>query len=402
MSEADSIVKVRCPTCEKKLGFPQVSVGKGARCPGCRNVFVIEAPLYPAAPAESRPSRSSAESERITVHCPSCNKKMTLPVLAAGRKAQCPVCEERFTVSAPVAGSKPVSQPVPAEDDESSLFSVLADAESHGQTLAEQPALPTDFKVREVKPLKPEAAEGRASSSGEQRTGAHGKAEKAPAAERSYSAMESLVKGCAFSGAGALIGALVWYGVAKAFSIELGYIAWGLGVLAGIGMHIGIKNESALAGFLAALFALGGIVAGKTMYVAWVLVPMVQGEIVKEMNSIENQRSVLIDQESSKILKARNINPDEANEAQGEAAYKEAKARVGKLSDEEVRQQFKSYTEEQAKVGSGSQPVRSLKDIPTGVLVLLVGLMFGFKDLIFVILGMATAFKLGYDGGGFG
>lgn len=71
--------------------------------------------------------------------------------------------------------------------------------------------------------------------------------------------------GCALSAAGAFIGAGVWYGVAMGTGYEIGYIAWGVGVLAGLGMKLGYGNENLRGALAAVVFACVGIIAAKGM-----------------------------------------------------------------------------------------------------------------------------------------
>ena len=66
----------------------------------------------------------------------------------------------------------------------------------------------------------------------------------------------------ALAAGGALIGALLWAGIAYATGYEIGYVAWAIGGLAGGGMVLGGGRGVAHAA-LAAGLALGGIAFGK-------------------------------------------------------------------------------------------------------------------------------------------
>jgi hypothetical protein len=81
----------------------------------------------------------------------------------------------------------------------------------------------------------------------------------------------SLVTGILLSLAGALVGALVWFGVAWATNYEIGWIAWGVGVLAGAGMLVGYRQTDTIAGILAAVISLVGILGAKIMVFAHAL-----------------------------------------------------------------------------------------------------------------------------------
>jgi hypothetical protein len=407
MSESAPVVKARCPACNKKLGFPEASVGKKARCSGCQHIFRVEVSPDPAQAPKRVTPVTPPTSDLLTMHCPSCNKKLRFPLSASGRKAKCPGCEEKFTVSPqqPLAEPSARVEPPPpapkAADDGNDLYDFLADAEKNAQALEEQPPPPEDFKAPEFPTPKPDSQERSATAGARGKSAPRDKETSASVMERAYGTMGALGKGCALSAAGALIGAFIWYGIAKGLSIEVGYVALGVGVLAGLGMHLGFKNESIVAGLLAACFAFGGIVAGKLMYVAWVVMPGIQADIRKEANDVENQRELLVTLETEKILKSKNLNPENSTEEQDEAAEAEAHKRIAALKEPEVRQRYEQYMAQHPEAKSDPSLMPVLKAAPTGLLVLGFGLLFGIRGLFFLIIGMVTAFKVGYNGGRF-
>lgn len=63
---------------------------------------------------------------------------------------------------------------------------------------------------------------------------------------------------------GGAIGAGIWAGVALATGYEVGYIAWGVGILVGVGAAV-LGGRGILCGVLCALVALAAIYAGKVM-----------------------------------------------------------------------------------------------------------------------------------------
>jgi hypothetical protein len=95
--------------------------------------------------------------------------------------------------------------------------------------------------------------------------------------------------GVALSGVGALVGAGIWFGIAAASDYEIGYVAWAVGLLAGIGMKLGYQREDALAGLVAAGMACVGIFAAKILYFIYVLSPAVGAD----PRSIAFQRAML-------------------------------------------------------------------------------------------------------------
>jgi hypothetical protein len=64
--------------------------------------------------------------------------------------------------------------------------------------------------------------------------------------------------------AGGAVGAAVWAGIAYFLEVEVGWIAWLVGVLVGVGVRVAAQGEqSAEAGWIAAAIALVAIAAGK-------------------------------------------------------------------------------------------------------------------------------------------
>ena len=77
-------------------------------------------------------------------------------------------------------------------------------------------------------------------------------------------ASASFGRGALYSAIGALLGAGVWAGVAVATNYEIGWIAWGLGALAGAGMALGHDDkDGTAAGITAAGISIAGILAAK-------------------------------------------------------------------------------------------------------------------------------------------
>lgn len=62
--------------------------------------------------------------------------------------------------------------------------------------------------------------------------------------------------------AGGIIGVVIWIGVGLA-GYELGWIAWGIGMLAGIGTRMFNETDTPLGALSAALIAAGMVVLGK-------------------------------------------------------------------------------------------------------------------------------------------
>lgn len=81
-----------------------------------------------------------------------------------------------------------------------------------------------------------------------------------------------LLLGLLGGGIGGAIGAAIWAVIAYTTGFEVGWIAWGVGVLAGVGMAIGARDDtSMLTGILAAVIALGSVLAGKYIAITYMV-----------------------------------------------------------------------------------------------------------------------------------
>lgn len=403
MSDSPTVMKVRCPQCNKKLGFPTTSAGHKARCPGCHNTFRIELPPSSSdgpAPSHRAAVPAPAESDIISINCPSCSKRLRYPSSAIGRHARCSGCNDKFLVEDPADAPAPALAGVsdePArssriEGDDDGLFNLLADAEASGEALAEQPDRPADFAPAEIRPVTSTSETRRMTARPAQDAG--DEEGRGSIMERLYAAMGSLAIGCVLSAMGALIGAFIWFGIAKGTGYHIGYVAVGVGGLAGLGMQMGTRRESILAGVIAALFGMAGIFTGNMMYVAWVEMPRLQAEAKAIASTLEYQREQVVWAEAEKILLAKGLDPAETSDEQNEAAEAEAEKRVAKLSESEVRSRFTTLSQDPDYIAAQKLGAS------VGLLFLWASVSLGFKGVIFLIIGLVAAFRVGY--GGFG
>lgn len=73
----------------------------------------------------------------------------------------------------------------------------------------------------------------------------------------------SFLKGVVVCSLFTLVGTAVWIGIAIGIHLEIGWVAWGIGILAGLGMRFGYGKEDDVAGITAAFISVLGIVAAK-------------------------------------------------------------------------------------------------------------------------------------------
>jgi hypothetical protein len=156
MSEPAGLLKIRCPSCNRKLGFKPKAVGRKTRCPRCQRSFRVQFPPVP--PSASRSGRRSKPTHRksttpavlITIHCPFCGKRMNVPGFAPGRQAQCPACDERFPVTAPLAAGTGGSTDSP--ENTNILLGVFSDEAMNAQRLRGIPAMTDDMSPESLLP----------------------------------------------------------------------------------------------------------------------------------------------------------------------------------------------------------------------------------------------------------
>lgn len=69
----------------------------------------------------------------------------------------------------------------------------------------------------------------------------------------------------------AVIGGVIWAGIAVGINMEIGYVAWGIGGLTGFAVIACTQERSARVAMAAAGLAVLGILIGKCLTIAWVL-----------------------------------------------------------------------------------------------------------------------------------
>ena len=146
----------------------------------------------------------------------------------------------------------------------------------------------------------------------------------------------SLLRGTFFSFCGAMLGALIWAVIAYLTSREIGFVAWGLGGLAGLGMALGHEDDDGtFAGIIAAFMSLGGIVAAKILIVV-IVVAAIFGNVGQQFDPVNMKRIQLAGELTDDKLRALGIDTEDPNEEQWEKAFAEAEAEVAQLSEQEL------------------------------------------------------------------
>lgn len=311
----------------------------------------------------------------LRVAC-SCGAKLKVPAKAAGKRVKCPKCQTVLTVPPP----PPEESYELAGDDPSALFEQLAE---QGRAAPAEGGRRIDAagQCPQCGAGLPEEAVLCTQCGFNRNTGRSAKAAKAPskrsgAMTAAAGAVGRTGLGVLFSCIGALIGAGVWYGIAVAAEKQYGWIAWGIGILAGVGMVKGVGGPSARGGLLAAAIAAGGIVLGKLMVYQFVLLPALTGEAEDE----EAVRAYVVNMMTLAEFEGKSV----VAKDEFERRYKANEERVDAMNAEDLRAARNLFREDGWTIESGSG--------------LFFSTMFGWRDIIFVGLALVTAFRLGGSG----
>lgn len=193
----------------------------------------------------------------IELSCPACQQKYRLKESLAGKKAKCAKCGQSIQIPelAPAAAE-------PASD----LSDLLDDHLPVATESAASPASTTTDYCPKCGDALARNATVCVSCGYNKKTGTKLKTSRKPTQSHSRSGSATLLRGTIFSFGGALIGAVAWVVIAIFTGYEIGWIAWGLGALAGLGMAVGHEDQDGtMAGIIAAAMAVVGILAAKGM-----------------------------------------------------------------------------------------------------------------------------------------
>ncbi len=437
--ETDEKLTIPCDACGARLKVPAHAVGRRVACPKCGQAVTVGAPeALPAAP----PAEASTPG-RIDFHCSECGQHLKVASGHAGKRIRCPKCQAAVTVPAPEAepaavgagGGLKLDDLVAVERTQASAGGGL-----HASGSKSCPGCSTrvpgdavlctscgwDFRSGQrvfASPASGPADAGEAATSGV------------------ASAARSILLGCALCAVGAAVGAGIWYGVAMATGFEIGWIAWGVGVLSGGGMYLGARASNPLGGVVAAGVAVAAIFVAKLAIFYAVLNPILSGMSPESVSdhresiaydvacdtigappseidedtpefkaALATAESELVGLSGAEIIarferervvdwKTREhlvINRNDTPAAQREA-YREARRKA--------RAEATAMTNEQIQREYGAR-LAELRDEVTSARNKLQGsywsLMYGPIDIVFVVLALVTAYRFGAGGVGMG
>lgn len=347
------MIKFRCG-CGQKIGVPEAVAGKRVKCPGCGNAVVVPA--------------ASAMTEAGAPQKPAAAPKPT-------RSAPPPARVEE------AASESPADEPALNEPSLLNDALVASESEKSGEGDYDLAIEPEVAPVRAA-PATPKADAPRSVTP----------ARKAPAASQPSDPTEikqgSTVRAIIGATIAAGIGAVVWGGIGAATGYEVGWVAWGIGLFVGLGAAIAANGKGVGVAVVAAVMAVAGIGVGKVLSVNWMSLSKKDlQEYVNDEKAMAN--FVVLDMAEKKqfppdVLKAIDDDSD-LTDSQSEAIMSQANTRLKSMSPHEK--------ESVARAALG----KIIGRIPfhTKLIATL-----GPLDALWAFLAIATAFRLGYSGGG--
>ena len=253
-----------------------------------------------------------------------CSAKLRVPAAAVGRKVACPKCGFKILVGAPSGGSTPsapkvqaASRPAapPPASDEDSLLDDLLSSEASSQT-AQGPDLAAHQKTcPKCKSQMTKDARVCLTCGHDPSIIGSAPAGKQPKAGKVGQLAVGTGRfgiGCALSAGGALLAAGLWYVVAIKTGFEIGYIAWGVGVLAGLGMKFGYGQENMRGAMAAMVMAAFGIFAAK-------------GMIYKNLTSFVTNIVESVNTEGGEVADRIEMRCDHAHDLDGDAPWADSR-----------------------------------------------------------------------------
>lgn len=213
------------------MSSPSADLVVRVRCPGCSTAFKLKGAVRPGK----------------RVKCPQCAGEIVIPEFEAKAKK---------SASASTAAPKPAPAKKPKKATEDDWLDDLSALDETAIENSDTAVLPP----RTGAP-PPRKAPARTIDTGPPRGSGHPRREPSGFSLGAFGPLVGCVCGGLIGGA---IGAGVWAGIALATGYELGFIAWAIGALTGIGVRVGSGGDDGpLLGGLAVLIAFASIGIGK-------------------------------------------------------------------------------------------------------------------------------------------
>jgi hypothetical protein len=104
------------------------------------------------------------------------------------------------------------------------------------------------------------------------------KRRKETAASEAAVTAGKFVIGIVFSSVAAIVGIAIWITIAVVTGYEIGWVAWGVGGLIGLGMRLGYRDETSMSGLVAAGIAFCSVGLFKGVIILGALAARAEGE----------------------------------------------------------------------------------------------------------------------------
>lgn len=279
--------------------------------------------------------QSASDLTKITCEC---GVSLKVPKSAIGKKAKCPKCSIVFVIKQPPLKEDSVYG-LSSEPDASSFLDDLAGLEGGGTKIDETPDEGRKVRCPKCGADMVQTARictqcGYDKESG--RTLATAKAAKPSSSgfiRRLGASMGGFLMGAILSGVGAAIGAVVWAVIAIMSGFEIGWLAIGVGALAGYGMLLGYPARNTRAGLVAACMAIFGMVLGKMFIFVFVLRALITGDT----SNIDIQRMIVAHHLTEARLDEQELRGEAERDEQWESVYTDIAEELESWSDEQVR-----------------------------------------------------------------
>ncbi|MBX3380309.1 MAG: hypothetical protein KF805_09435 [Phycisphaeraceae bacterium] len=211
-----------------------------------------------------------------------------------------------------------------------------------------------------------------------------------------------MVKGIIGGLIGGIIGAVIWAAIAHYTDREFGIVAWGVGVLVGVGTSLFAGNDvSPLTGAAAAVIALGSIAGGK-FAVIHALAGQVKTTVHAKVHIGENEAIVGIADQLAEEAESAGKKLDWPKGSSREEASEESEFPAALWADAKARWNAMSPSAQETYKRDYEQHVHAQLDNAIGEVESKAFFeSFSFFDLLFALFAVGSAFKLGSgDGGG--
>jgi hypothetical protein len=193
---------------------------------------------------------------------------------------------------------------------------------------------------------------------------------------------------------GGAIGAAIWAAISHYFNVEVGYVAWGVGILVGLGFRfLGGNASGPVAGISAALVAILSVLAGKWCAVALALGGLGNNVELTHEHGIARRAQLIAEQREQKGEKVAwpELQDDDAP----------AQERFPKDIWQRAEQDWQALQpdEQQAELDQQRTEMEQMVGKIAGALQMQVFLQsFNIIDLIFGLLAISTAYKMAANG----